>query len=522
MVANTPYQAGYKAPHTVLLIGVSDYSSGDTIPSLPGVAADIQHVQRAFETLNQSADADPLKPKYEIIPILNRDATASGIRAALRKLQVGTDAYKDDATRERAVIIYLSGHGVIRETRDGLATAYFVPYDYDPDRKDWDTLVTLDSILDTRHFMAAKHVLFIFGCCYGGMSLMHSPLTLRAEPIYWVRSADQELSAVPPSPADKPLERFTTHRAYQVLTAGNFDEEVSDVWTYEQRVHNVPLPRIWLMQSPFNVALCAGLLGAAADDFGFTTADRLAYYVRQRLLTEQHYNATLPRFGYLPGHEGGDLVLGKPDVIGPKPAPQYRVINRRKGVISLISPSSATALEMIGRDKPQWEGIDYHRLNQNEMRTESNMPATADEDGYLTHLWLIYTDESSSVAERMEHYYKTAYPNGQLTIRLCLVNDPYNIAETQNVIEAILKNEVPAAHLTLDQIVLDVTGSTTPMSIGSALAAHAQQPHVAMQYCSINHLSYSGGRPNTSRRTKTPIWLHTAQDILDPVPLTTL
>jgi len=503
-MASSRYEAGYQAPHTVLVIGVADYEGA--LPALLGVTADIRNIQSAFETLNQTVASDLTTPGYDIIPVLNKDATGDGIRAALRSFQGGDSTYHDKTASNRAVIIYLAGHGVVRQTRDGVATAYFVPFDYDPERKNWDSLIPFDTILNARHFMASKHILFIFNCCYSGMALLHNPLTLHAEPIQWIRSADQELKSTVLPSSDAAWERSTRYRAYQVITAGNFDENVPDAWTTDLRQQNVVVPKAWLIQSPFNVALCAGLDGAAADDFGYCTADRLAYYVRQRLLTEQHYRDTLPRFGYLVGHEGGDLVLGQPNRVGTPPAPQYPVITRRKGLISLISPSSATAREMIGRDKTQWDGIEYHRLSQ------KNDTSQQQEDEFLTHLWLICTDESSVVAERMLFYFTNEFPSSQLKIRLCVVSDPYSVTEMQILISTILTDSLAAAQLTPDQVVLDVTGGTTPMTIGAALAAQKTQPPVALQYCSINHLSYSGGKPNTSRHTESPIRLLTVQD----------
>ncbi len=491
------------------------------MPSLSGVAQD---VAQFCETL---ASADYLKKsngdidfvKSQSGPWLKKD-----ILEALHSLQATTDSElrKSQLSKEQAVIIYVGGHAKIRETRDGIATAYFVPSDYV--EGDWNTLLSVDQILDARHFMAAKHVFYIFNFCYSGMALMHSPLALNITPDFWVRHMDPE--AAQKRKEDQKIKgalaRFTGYRAYQVLSASNYDIKVPDTWSDAEIIANASIPEGWEKRSPFNQALCDGLAGAAADDFGFITADMLGAYVRHRLGVENSSKA-LPRFGYLPGHGGGDMILGdkapghyisnarsghsgsatseentKSDRYTP-----YKTAARRAGVIALISPSSALALNMIGLDKTQWEGIEHHRLETQDAVTLPLQQPKGNNDYLLKYLWLVHTEESETVALEMRHAYLEV--DRTIQVSLHLVTDAYIPAKTREVVADIISSA--SQELSREQIILDVTGGTTPMSIGAALAALSNDPSIEMQYCSLNHFAFSGGRPDTTKRTKAPIVL---------------
>lgn len=519
-----PYGSGYSGKHKVLVIGVDDYSGG-AMPSLSGVTQD---VAQFYETL---ANSDYLKGKHEDIDYVkpqNGPWTKKNILQALHNLQATTDIElrRSQLSKEQAIIIYVAGHAKIRETRDGIATAHFVPSDYVDG--DWNTLLSVDQILDARHFMAAKHVFFIFSFCYSGMALMHSPLALNITPDFWVRHMDSEAAQKrgDDQKITGALARFMGYRAYQVLSASNYDVKIPDTWSDAEIMANAPIPEEWEKRSPFNQVLCEGLAGEAADDFGFITADMLGAFVRHRLGV-QYSSKALPRFGYLAGHTGGDMILGKKD-----PAHRiskarkshsvsatadentqsdnytpYKTAVRRAGVIALISPSSARALDMIGMDKTQWEGIEHHRLAEQNAVTLP-LQKTSSNDNVLRYLWLVHTEESEEVAVQMSHAYLEV--DNTIHISLHLVADAYIPLKTRTVVANIISHARALPELPPEQIILDITGGTTPMSIGAALAALSNDPPIEMQYCSLNHFAFSGGRPDTTKRTKAPIVLETS------------
>ncbi|MCC7209446.1 MAG: hypothetical protein IT323_19205, partial [Anaerolineae bacterium] len=268
-------------------------------------------------------------------------------------------------------------------------------------------------------------------------------------------------------------------------------------------------------------------LPAAADDFGLITADSLAFHLKDHLgrVLQSHVDQ-MPAYGYLPGHDGGDYVLGT----GRRQTERTSSpLKQRKGVIVLVSPSSAVssdmdrapgiyAREFIGKDKTQWSGIEYHRCNDLDKEKETTLPLNpARGGGPLKHLWLVYTESSEPVASEMRGSYEMLET---VDVHLVPLNDAYNVQETFQALANILDN-VGAQGLSLEDVIVDVTGGTTPMSIGAGLACKQKADGTSrpspckMQYCQPNHLAFAGGRPDTTRLT-VPVLLddpiHTEKD----------
>ena len=89
-----------------------------------------------------------------------------------------------------------------------------------------------------------------------------------------------------------------------------------------------------------------------------------------------------------------------------------------------------------------------------------------------------------AVAERYREQWKAACPD----IRVCTVADPLNLQETYALVERIYLEDVPGAGLKPEQVVADLTGGTSIMTAGVALACRDRWP-----------MEYVTGRAGTER-----------------------
>lgn len=488
-----PYESGYRG-YKLLTIAIDDYAQAPLRTAKNGAKALRKILREKNQGFGNGGQDNP--------DLFDRAATADAIRTALQALQCKVEDYENPTQREHGLIIYVAGHATVRLTRDGVPVGYFVPHDYQPGN--WNSLIPLEFFTEARHFMASKHVLFIFDCCFAGSVFSRSMLALqndfRSEAQHQKFETKLKLSREQESGVKTDLySRFTGLRAYQVLAAGNYDQPALDF--YKSKTSLPPSVQVSTAdQSPFTQSLLEGLNGAAADDFGMITTDSLAIYLRGRFAGKPEIQN--PRHGYLPGHDGGDFVLATHQTAGREmkvaagePAPH------KAGVIVLISPSSAANRNQIGLDKTQWAGIEHHRCKD---EGEITIPLRVTSNpGLLKQLWLIHTSESDVVAYEMERRYQSV----KIEVRRVCIGDAYSIeAARQAVAEA-----VEGSGLSVTDLIVDVTGGTTPMSIGAARTC--QEKGVQMQYCRPNHLAYAGGRPDTTNRILVPVLLKTEEVI---------
>ncbi len=487
----TPYRRGYDAGHRLLGIAIDDYPSSDRphyakLQTAVNGAMALQHLLENEHGLH-----------LQTTLLKNKDASRTAILGALDDLYHLDHRAAMDNDRECGTIIYLAGHGHIRYTRDGAAVGGFVPYDYamderslKPGRKpepEWNSLISFDIFTEARHFMASKHVLFIFDCCFAGGALTRSMLSLHQGSN--AEYAGRHMQYPDPAKSREELRadlvgKLTNYRSYQALAAGRYEEGVLDGGGKPYHMGTKDLS-----QSAFTGTLLRGLQ-EAADDFGMITADMLAIYLRRQFASSVRADH-IPSHGYLPGHDGGDYVFNEGSRKAESVLGRAEPLKQRKGVIVIVSPSSATNEALAGRDKTQWMAVEYHRCDKDD-HDEVTFPLDPSRSrGPLTHLWLVHSQESEPMATAMKARYAAL---GKLnSVQTCLVSDAYDIEAARQVVAEILVQ----SPLPVGEMIVDVTGGTTPMSIGAAFAC--KEHGCEMQYCQPNHLAYAGGRPDTTR-----------------------
>lgn len=79
---------------------------------------------------------------------------------------------------------------------------------------------------------------------------------------------------------------------------------------------------------------------------------------------------------------------------------------------------------------------------------------------------LLPTHDTSQIAEKIKHY---AEERGIAVLETSIIDDPYNPAHCQKAAKHLLRL---LQNTSAKKIAVDVTGGTTPMSIGAFMAAH--------------------------------------------------
>jgi uncharacterized caspase-like protein len=140
--------SGYHA----LIVGCSDYHAG--WPSLPNPVKDAMEVASLLKSMGWAVDFLP-----------NPDGAT--LRRELNKLVTGPGRNK-----EKAILLWFSGHGQTIEEADGTKLGYLVPVDApDPDK---DFLGFLERAISMRQIETvskqiwSKHVLMAFDSCFSG------------------------------------------------------------------------------------------------------------------------------------------------------------------------------------------------------------------------------------------------------------------------------------------------------------------------------------------------------------------
>jgi hypothetical protein len=242
--------SGYHA----LIVGCSDYRVG--WPSLPNPVKDAMEVASLFKSMGWTVD------------FLENPGGAT-LRRELNKLVAGPGR-----NREKAILLWFSGHGQTIEEADGAKLGYLVPVDApDPDK---DFLGFLERAISMRQIetvskqIRSKHVLMVFDSCFSGAIFQ----MVRARPSPYI----QEKVSYP---------------VRQFITAGREDEQVPD-------------------KSVFKDVFIQSIKDGFADlnQDSYITGEELGSYLQEKV-TNYSRKAQHPQFGKInnPKLDKGDFVF---------------------------------------------------------------------------------------------------------------------------------------------------------------------------------------------------------------------
>lgn len=240
----TEYQPGYTGSYA-LIIGINDYEDPRFVP-----------LGQAEEDAKKLAAVLAAPPhKFQVKLLLGSEATREAILQAMFSLR---DTRPDDR-----ILLYFAGHGYTLTDNFGEETGFLAAADTIPEQ-DF-TALELEEVTDLSRHAEAKHVAFIFDACFSGQAL---GLT-RAQ--------------------TTTVEKYTTRRAYQVISAGAGDQTVSD---YE---------------SMTDILLDALTMDLSGPDGVFTFSD-LGLYLQQTVAANSR-QTQIPQYGHVQGSQGGDMVF---------------------------------------------------------------------------------------------------------------------------------------------------------------------------------------------------------------------
>lgn len=208
---------------------------------------------------------------FEVITLYERDATRQAIVAALE------DRLAPILTENDRIVFFFAGHGKTSRIGDN-EYGHLVPYDGDDLVA---SLVPMYQIRDLALMSPAKHQLFIFDACFGGLIAMRGSTAIRP---------------IDPRTTPDYIEQFVKRRARQVLTAGGADQSVADRGPDGHSVFTGELLK----------ALKDGL--ADRDGDGYITFTELAAYIQT---AASRPNQT-PGSVDLPGHQQGEFIFVNP------------------------------------------------------------------------------------------------------------------------------------------------------------------------------------------------------------------
>ena len=237
-----------------LVVGCGQYTQG--WPPLPNPVKDAQEVAALLEGIGWRVD-------------VLMDPEGAKLRRELNRLVIGVGRKKD-----KAILVWFSGHGQTIEEADGTKLGYLVPVDApDPDK---DLLGFMEKSISMRQIetvskqIRSKHVLMAFDSCFSGAIFQ------------MVRSK--------PSPY---IQQKVTYPVRQFITAGREDEQVPD-------------------QSVFKEVFIQGIKEGFADlnQDKYVTGEELGSYMQEQV-TNYSRNAQHPQFGKInnPRLDKGDFVF---------------------------------------------------------------------------------------------------------------------------------------------------------------------------------------------------------------------
>ncbi len=251
-----PLYSGYYA----LVIGAGAYRAG--WPSLPNPPEDAKKVASTLKSLG-----------WEVDTLLDPDAES--LRQKLNQLII-----QQGRKKNKAILVWYSGHGHTLVEADGSKLGYIVPVDAPNPNKDelgfMAKGISMRQVETVARRIQAKHVLMVFDSCFSG--------------------AIFSLSRAVPSPY---IEEKVSQPVRQFITAGSENEKVPDA-------------------SVFTTVFIQGLKQNEADlnRDGYVTGEELGSYLQEKVVN--YSNKTQhPQFGKInnPHLDKGDFVfapLAKP------------------------------------------------------------------------------------------------------------------------------------------------------------------------------------------------------------------
>jgi TolB protein len=247
MAEQAPEYKAFYANSYALLIGIDSYAD-------PNFAV-LSGAEKDAKELGALLAGDPFN--FAVTTLLGAQATRQALLQALHNLR---SAGPDDR-----IVVFFSGHGYAIPDNFGKETGYLAAYDTQA-QQDF-TAVEMDEVSALRLHAKAKHIGFIFDCCFSGQAL----------------GLTRAVST--PSLA---AQKFLTRRAYQAISAGT--ETVAD---YKSMTRYIIAA---LKEAHVNSATGAYTLSALGlhlkDAMGNSTG-----------------HIQIPEFGHLEGSSGGDLIL---------------------------------------------------------------------------------------------------------------------------------------------------------------------------------------------------------------------
>jgi uncharacterized caspase-like protein len=250
------YRAGY-GKNWAVAIGINRYQKW---PPLNFAVKDAEEVSKRLKRLGFD----------HVIPLYDTAATQQQILRVL-----GDELYDKTADNDR-VFIFFSGHGQTQALPDGGQMGYIIPVNGDRNHY-YSTAISMRQLQDLSDRIRAKHIFYVIDACFSGL-MMNA----------------RGLVPEPPSHIDGLLQKLTTFKARQVLTAGSQGEQA-----FESSSSGHGL---------FTRILLEALDGAADDNRdGYITASELNVYTVPRVLKASQ-NQQNPLFGRL-GVGRGEVVF---------------------------------------------------------------------------------------------------------------------------------------------------------------------------------------------------------------------
>jgi uncharacterized caspase-like protein len=234
-----------------VIIGIDAY---DKFPALEYAIKDARAMEEKLKSLG-----------FQVTTLLNQQATKDNI------LKILGDELPQKVQNNDRVIIFFAGHTRTEELPGIAQMGYLVPADADT-KNISSTAISMDQIRGFSRRIPAKHVLYLIDSSFAGLGLMKS-------------------GTIPPSEQDY-LQKVTTNKAHQMLTAGGKGEPV--------RLGEGGL-------GVFTKCVLEALDGSAdPDNKGFTTFSDIASYVKPKV---SQFTGTrqVPQFGSIDGQ--GEFVF---------------------------------------------------------------------------------------------------------------------------------------------------------------------------------------------------------------------
>ncbi|MGB5713819.1 MAG: caspase family protein, partial [Waterburya sp.] len=263
-----------------VVIGINNYQNGiDTLQTAVPDAVAIAKILKLNYKYNL------VSPYYELGIILDRDATKENIEYLLNDYLPN----KIKPTKSDRLLVYFAGHGIARNSDEGLE-GYLVPQD--ADMKDRDSLLKMRDVHDWLAQLECRHLLVILDCCFAG--------TFR-----W--ASYRKLIPISQDITEAHYDRFIRFPASQVLTSASHNQEALDFLNNRDVEAN-------RRHSPFAEGLIEALQQEKGDlnNDGVIIATELYLYLRDYVELNSQEKQT-PGFFPLKKHDRGEYIFKLPN-----------------------------------------------------------------------------------------------------------------------------------------------------------------------------------------------------------------